>query len=452
MDQLGLLRFIKAGHQPGLVGHVISEGGIDQSPPLRCETHDLATGIVAPSCFSGDQSTFLEPTDLLGDRAGGDHGGASQLDRLALTRPPGPTQGTQQVELGLAQPMGCIDLAQALCERTGDPMQPPDHCLRAQVHIRTFAAPLLLDAVHVIRQLGHDPTLLASMEATIASMEAISARDVLTASFAPLAWGSTYFVTRNSLPTGIPLTAAALRAAPAGLLLMMVTRRLPHGQWWWKTTITSMLSIGGFFVCVYVAGTRLPSAVAATIMATSALAMMVFGRLLLDERPSCRAWCGAIIGIAGVWLLVGAGRTAVDPVGLAASLAAMISSSLGFVLTKRWQPPAGPLTYVAWQLTLAGLSLAILAAVVEGTPPPLTVGQLTGFAYISLMATAVAYVCWFHGLQRLPASAVGVIGLLNPIAGAILGTLVAGEILAGRQLMGLVVVIAGIMTGLPRAR
>ena len=46
---------------------------------------------------------------------------------------------------------------------------------------------------------------------------------------APMAWGTTYLVTTELLPPGRPLTAAVLRALPAGLLLLAITRTLPRG-------------------------------------------------------------------------------------------------------------------------------------------------------------------------------------------------------------------------------
>jgi len=45
---------------------------------------------------------------------------------------------------------------------------------------------------------------------------------------------------------------------------------------------------------------------------------------------------------------------------------------------------------------------------------------------VSLVATALAYLAWFTGLQRLPAATVGLIGLLNPVTGVLLGTLSGG--------------------------
>ncbi len=267
---------------------------------------------------------------------------------------------------------------------------------------------------------------------------------------APVAWGSTYYVIRHFLPEGLPLTGSALRALPAGLLLLAFTRRLPRGEWWWKTAVVSTLTIGGFFVLVYVAGQRLPSSVASTLMAASALVVLVTAHLLLGERAPRRAWGGAAVGLLGVVLLVGSATGRLDPVGVGASVLAMMASSVGFVLTKRWRPPVGAMTFVAWQLTFGGLLLTPLALAVEGPPPALTGTEVAAFTYLVLVGTALAYVVWFAGLRALPAGTVGLIGLLNPVSGALLGVLLAGERLSPLQVLGTLVVLAGVAAGLPR--
>lgn len=64
---------------------------------------------------------------------------------------------------------------------------------------------------------------MASMEATF--------RWVAVTAIAPVVWGTTYFVTHQFLPADYPLYGAAIRALPAGLLLLLVYRKLPHGSW-----------------------------------------------------------------------------------------------------------------------------------------------------------------------------------------------------------------------------
>lgn len=77
----------------------------------------------------------------------------------------------------------------------------------------------------------------------------------------------------------------------------------------------------------------------------------------------------------------------------------------------------------------------------------MTLTELAAFAFVSIVATAVAFVAWFTGLRHLPASAVGLVGLMNPVTGVLLGTLIASETLTGRQIAGIGLVLAGIALG-----
>ncbi|KGJ15397.1 hypothetical protein IX54_02325 [Paracoccus sanguinis] len=55
--------------------------------------------------------------------------------------------------------------------------------------------------------------------------------DILLTALAPVIWGSTYIVTTQLLPPGYPVTAAAIRALPAGLVLLVALRKFPKGIW-----------------------------------------------------------------------------------------------------------------------------------------------------------------------------------------------------------------------------
>ncbi|MEM7276359.1 MAG: EamA family transporter, partial [Actinomycetota bacterium] len=60
---------------------------------------------------------------------------------------------------------------------------------------------------------------------------------IAATALAPAAWGTTYLTTTELLPADRPLLAAALRALPVGLVLVLRTRRLPVGDWWWRAAV-----------------------------------------------------------------------------------------------------------------------------------------------------------------------------------------------------------------------
>ncbi len=269
---------------------------------------------------------------------------------------------------------------------------------------------------------------------------------------APVAWGSTYWVTREFLPADAPLWGAVLRALPAGLLLLALRPRRPRGAWWWRAAVLGILNVGAFFALVYLVAQLLPTSLASTIMATSPATMMLLAWIFAGERLRVVPLVGAGLGIAGVALMLAGNGPTAAPLGIAASVLAMLLSSLGYILAKRWREGSDVLSVTSWQLLAGGLLLLPVALAVEGAPPPVDGPAVVAFAYLSVIATAVAFVAWFVGLSRLPAGTVGLIGLLNPVTGVLLGVLVAGERLDGWQLTGLAIVLVGVVLGRPVAR
>lgn len=264
---------------------------------------------------------------------------------------------------------------------------------------------------------------------------------------APITWGSTYFVTRQFLPADSPLWGSALRALPAGIVLLLLARRLPSGSWWWRSLVLGVLNFGGFYVLLYLSALLLPSSVAASIMALAPLVLAGFGWALLGERPTTWMAAGSGLGILGVLLIVGAGATEISIWGVLTSLLGLVTSSVGAVLNKKWGADVPVLASTAWQATVGGVLLLLVALLFEGPPPVLGPAALAAFAYVSLIATALASVCWFAGLARLPAGTVGIVGLLNPVTGVLLGVLAAAEQLTWLQAGGIALVLAGILLG-----
>jgi probable blue pigment (indigoidine) exporter len=275
-------------------------------------------------------------------------------------------------------------------------------------------------------------------------------RWTLVTAIAPIAWGTNYFVTHEYLPAGYPLYGAVFRALPAGLLLLALARRLPRGVWWWRSLLLGVCNMGAFFALIYLASQLLPVSLASTIMSASPLTMALFAWALLAERPTVPVLAGAAAGIAGVCLLLGAGTTAVDLRGVAASVAALTMSSCGYVLAKKWGRADGPIATTSWQLIAGGLVVVPFAVIFEGAPPHLDLPAIGGFVYVGLVATALAFTAWFTGLRHLSAASVGLIGLLNPVTGVLLGVLVSGEVLTLQQVLGLALVLGGITLSRPR--
>ncbi|MGW5736213.1 MULTISPECIES: EamA family transporter [Streptomyces] len=274
------------------------------------------------------------------------------------------------------------------------------------------------------------------------------------AAVGPATWGTTYVTTTELLPPDRPLLAAALRALPAGLILLALTRRLPSGDWWWKAGVLGLLNFGAFFPLLFFGAYHLPGGVASTISAVMPLLVAGFGIGVLKVRPTRRTLLAGLLGVAGVGLLVLRGSASFDLAGIAAMLVATTLMALAVVLSKRWGRPEGVslLALTGWQLTAGGLVLAPIALSFEGLPGHLTGANLVGYAYLGVIGTAIAYALWFRGIERLPASSVSFLGLTNPVVATLAGLLVLGQTLTPWQVGGLVLVVVSVVVGQGRRR
>lgn len=276
----------------------------------------------------------------------------------------------------------------------------------------------------------------------------------LVTALAPAAWGTTYLVTTELLPAGHPLLAGLLRSLPAGLLAVLLARRLPHGAWWGKAFVLGALNIGAFFPLLFLAAERLPGGVAAAVAGAQPLIVLGFGALVLGERIRPVTAAAAVAGAGGVALVVLGPAAALDFWGLVAALGGVTATALGMILTKRWGRPSGigPVAYAGWQLTAGGLLLLPLTFAVEGPPPALDADALLGYLWLATAGGIIAYTLWFRGIQRLPVIVPGLLALLSPVVATLLGVLVVGESFTLVQLLGITITLAALIGGQFAAR
>ncbi|MET3923544.1 EamA family transporter [Arthrobacter sp. UYEF20] len=268
---------------------------------------------------------------------------------------------------------------------------------------------------------------------------------ILTTAVAPALWGTTYLTTTMFLPEDRPLLAATLRALPAGALLLLVCRQLPRGEWWWKSWVLGILNIGAFFALLFIAAYRLPGGVAAIVGGIQPLVVALLASRVLYERLTPRIVAAGVTAVFGVGLITLQAQARLDAIGVLAAVGGTLSMASGIVLSKKWGQPAAPLTTTAWQLITGGLTLLVAMIAFEGLPATtLTSSNLVGYTYLSVVGTAFAYVMWFRGIARLPASATAFLGLLSPVVAMLFGWLVAGEGFTPMQMLGILVVLGSI--------
>ncbi|KHK57342.1 ABC transporter permease [Ralstonia sp. A12] len=274
---------------------------------------------------------------------------------------------------------------------------------------------------------------------------------MLATAVAPMLWGTTYLVFTQTLPVDHPLLVGALRALPAGVLLMLLGPGLPPRDKLLPLLFLGLANIGVFFALLFVAAQRLPGGVAATIMSAQPLVVGLLAWLLLGRKPRPAQLAAALAGSLGVGLLILGPAAKLDAIGVAAALAAALSMAAGTVLIERWGRIGSPLAVAAWQLALGGLVLLPVALFVEGLPPALTARNAVGFAYLIVIGTALGYWLWIRGIGVLGAD-VTFLSLLSPLTATVLGALVLGEWFSPVQTGGAVLILGATVAGMALSR
>jgi probable blue pigment (indigoidine) exporter len=269
---------------------------------------------------------------------------------------------------------------------------------------------------------------------------------ILLTAIAPTLWGTTYIVTTELLPAERPFIAAFLRLLPAGIMLVLLSRHLPQRNEWFRIIILAILNFAIFHVLLFVAAYRLPGGLAAVVGAIQPLMMMFLIWFVDNRKPAQLALGASIVGVFGMAALLLSPSSSWDLIGItAATVGAMLMTS-GVFLARRWRTDMPLLAFTGWQLLIAGILLAPLAWLIDPPLLMLTTKNILGYGYLSIFGTTLAYVLWFNGIAKLSPVAVSSLGLLSPIAAVIIGWLVLEQSITGFALLGLIAVLASVLT------
>lgn len=283
--------------------------------------------------------------------------------------------------------------------------------------------------------------------AVIKETKKASLRDTLLTGIAPCIWGSTYIVTTQMLPPNHPLTAAVIRVLPVGFIFLALTRTLPPRDWWWRLFVLSLLNIGVFQSLLFIAAYRVPGGIAATVGAIQPLVVVALSWAALNVRYTRQTWLAAIGGLIGVGLLVMGPGARLDALGIAAAFFGAVAAAVGIVLTKRWKPPMTLAAFTGWQLVFGGAFILPLAIALEEPIHAVTLNNILGFAYLSIIGSGLGYVLWFRGINRLQTSAVSILTLLSPVVATLLGFLMLDQRFTVPQMFGVGLVLSSVWLG-----
>jgi len=302
----------------------------------------------------------------------------------------------------------------------------------------------------------------------------------LVAAFAAiyLVWGSTYLAIRVAVETMPPLLMAGTRFVIAGALLYAWLRfrgaPRPTGVHWRSAAIVgALLLLGGNGLVVWAEQT-VPSGIAALLVATVPVWMVVLHALSPDGvRPRWLQVVGLLLGLAGVGVLVypdalqaalfnaGAGASApgaaggshvverVDPWGAGALVLASLSWSIGSLYSRHAALPEAPLMATAMEMMCGGgLQLCVGGAL--GEFARLDVAQISAasaaaFAYLIVFGSWIGFSAYVWLLGVTTPARVATYAYVNPVVAVLLGWLILAEPLTAMTLAAMALIVTAVV-------
>lgn len=265
--------------------------------------------------------------------------------------------------------------------------------------------------------------------------------NILLAMIPAFFWGTTYAVTQCSLPDWPPLLLGALRALPAGLILLAVKPTLPSRNDWGGLLKLGTINIAAFFSLIFVMALTLPSAISGVGMISVPVFAMLYHWVVGKRRPKAiQAFFGLLL-IIFAWLLFDPSSISLSPIGMLAMLAAIFCIVVGSSITKSLGNLLHWWVILTWQLIIGGTLLAVAAGVHAFISPAAYVAALhsidlthsMGLLWIILLNTVLGYIMYVWLLQRMTVVDFTFGGIANPIAGITAGTVLLGEVFTLHQ-------------------
>ncbi len=271
---------------------------------------------------------------------------------------------------------------------------------------------------------------------------------------ATLAWATNMLLGRY-LRTDIgPITLAAARMAIAAIPFAWLLHRRPPEDRQMKPDRGWMLAMALCGVTLFgptlYLGLRYTTAVNATLI--NGFGPIITGLLsfaLIHEPMSRRQLTGALVGLAGIAVLITGGSTATwrslqINIGDLIVLVAIALWGLYSVLARRVMRHRSALSTSAFSAFL-GLPLLLVGSAWELQALPMNLtGRLVPFVvYIALVPTVIGMLAWNEGVRRLGSSGAMVFYNTMPLYGGLLGALLLGETVGPAHLLGGALIISG---------
>jgi drug/metabolite transporter (DMT)-like permease len=273
-------------------------------------------------------------------------------------------------------------------------------------------------------------------------------------------WGSTYLGIRLAIQTLPPFLMAATRFLIAGGILFILaiangaTARQPFANWRRALIIGGLLLLCGNGGVTW-AEKYVASGLAALLVATEPLWVVILNWALTHRRPNAKVLLGILIGLVGVALLVsdglgqGAGGSKMSWIGGGVVLLSSLAWAAGSVYSNR-NPIDAPTSVASGMQMLSGGGLLFLLALLTGDVGRLNLANaswtsIAAFAYLTLLGSLVVFTAYSWLLNNVSVSRAATYAYVNPVVAVLLGWSIASEPLTSKMMAGAAIIVGSVV-------
>lgn len=268
-------------------------------------------------------------------------------------------------------------------------------------------------------------------------------------------WSTSWVLIKFGLKADLPsVTFAGLRYTLAALCLLPLTLLNPaHRQTlrglsirtWWE-----LLALGVIFYTLtqgaqFVSLSFLPSATLSLLLNFSPIFIALYGMASRSEQTSLTQWGGILVTVIGALIYFLPLSIAGNQIpGLIAALVALSANAASSIFGRyiNTQEKLNPLVVTSISMGIGGALMLLIGVLAQGMGT-LNLTQWAIIGWLAVVNTAIAFTLWNKSLQTLTAVESSIInGTMLPQI-AVLAWIFLGEPLGGKEILGLVFVLAG---------
>ena len=271
-------------------------------------------------------------------------------------------------------------------------------------------------------------------------------------------WGSTFLAIRIGVREVPPFLFAAMRFLAAGLVLYgwMTARgdRSPSVRQWMSAFLLAVLIFVLDYGLLFWAEQRVPSGIAAVMMATIPVFMTLSEIFLLrTQRLTGRLVLALLVGIGGVAVLMShslnLGGAPIDRIGALALIIASISWSVASVLTRMLPLPTSKVMSSGAQMLAGGVLLAVTSAALgefrSFHPWNVSPEAWLSLLYLIVAGSIIAFTAYVWLIHHESPTKVGTYAYVNPVVAVLVGYFLGGEALGLRTVLGTLFVLISVV-------